>query len=106
MILAGISWLWTNPTSYNFSSSEWGGMVFKLFYAIVFIVVVRWLFKPLMRRIHEHMECDVQGCSRWGRLVHGTSHRACKEHHPHLKEEGHTPTEIEKAAKFGHRYDD
>jgi hypothetical protein len=37
-----------------------------------------------------------------GHPVHGTSFRACKEHHPHLLEEGHTVEEIHVAAQRGH----
>jgi hypothetical protein len=102
MIIAGISYLWTNPDAYNFASSEWGGLVFKIFYAIVLIVFVRWLIKPLTRKINSHMQCEVPECKKWGHIIYGTSHRACREHHPHLSPDGHTPEEMAHAAKYGH----
>lgn len=81
-MLAGISWLWTNPTSYNLWSSEWGGLIFKTFYLFLVVVIAKWLLQPVARRVHAHLECHVDGCTRLGYPVHRTGYRACHEHHP------------------------
>jgi hypothetical protein len=42
-------------------------------------------------RTHKHLECHVEApknCHRWGHLVPGTGHRACRAHHPHATEGG------------------
>lgn len=83
-----VSWLWTNPASYNFSSSEWGGLVFKVLELLVIFVVVRCVVQPWAKRVHAHMECHVDGCERWGHPVHPTGYRACAEHHPVIKSDG------------------
>lgn len=85
-----VSWLWTNPSAYNFASSEWGGLVFHG----VELGALYLLLRPLYRRVHGHLECRVTGCANWGHPVHGTSFRACPEHHPHLSPGGHTVEEI------------
>lgn len=102
MISFVISELWLNPAWYNFTSSEWGGLIFKVVEFVAAVIVIRVLLKPLMKKIHKHMECNTAGCEKWGWPIHNTSFRACHEHHPHLKEEGHSVEEIEHAAKHGH----
>ncbi len=73
-----ISWLWTNGPSYNLWSSEWGGLIFKLWLGFIIYLIVR----PLWRRAHAHLECHVSTCNHWGHPVAGTGYRACHEHHP------------------------
>lgn len=90
-----LSWLWTNPASYNLWSSEWGGSLFKLLYLVLVFVVVRRVVQPWTRRVHAHLECHVDGCERWGYPVHGTGYRACHEHHPAI---AHEPGEAITAA--------
>jgi hypothetical protein len=102
-VIASISWLWTNSSSYNFASSEYGGIAFHALEGLIFLLVVRELLKPLKNKLHRHLECDVAGCENWGRVIAPTSFRACHEHHPHLKPEGHTVAELEDAAKNGHQ---
>jgi hypothetical protein len=105
-----VSWLWTNPAAYNFASSEWGGLVFRIVELVAVFGVGRWLLKPWIdrwvARVHKHLECDAPGCERWGRPVHGTSHRACHEHHPHLDVAGTPPERIALAAQLGHNHPD
>lgn len=68
-----ISWLWTNPASYNLWSSSWGELILKM---------------PLVVWAIRHLNCDVSGCKRLGHPVEGTGHRACRHHHPHMKSQG------------------
>lgn len=93
-----ISWLWVNPVSYNFWSSGWGETLLE----IVKLGILFLLLRPLYKRVAHHLECRAPGCERWGHPIHGTSFRACVEHHPHLSEEGHTPEEMAHAAVHGH----
>jgi hypothetical protein len=97
-MLADINHYWLNPSWYNFMSSEFGGIAVKLVGLLIFGMFVRWLHQ----KVHAHLECHVEGCSAIGHPVHGTSHRACKPHHPHLDEEGHSAKEIAHAARHGH----
>ncbi len=101
--MTSISELWLRPSLYNLFSSEWGGLLFKVLYAFLIFVLYRAFLKPWLLRIHHHLECEVPGCSKWGTPVHGTSHRACHEHHPHLDPAGHSAEEIAEAAAHGHR---
>jgi hypothetical protein len=84
VLLGPVSELWLRPSLYNFFSSEWGGTLFKLLELLLIFVVIRRVVRPWARRVHRHMECQVDGCSRWGHPVPGTGYRAC--HH-----EGHNP---------------
>ena len=87
-MLANINYFWLNPSWYNFMSSEWGGVAVKLVASLIFIVVVRYLWKG---HIRPHFECHVEApenCHEWGHPVPGTGHRACTEHHPHAQERG------------------
>jgi hypothetical protein len=104
LALTAPPWLeheWTHSAAYNFASSEWGGLVFHAVEFAFAVLIIRALFKPLMRRIHHHLECDHPGCEHWGRPVHGTSHRACHEHHPHQPWET-TAEDMRKHAIRGH----
>lgn len=75
-----ISWLWTNPVSYNFWSSAWGEHLFQVFV----LAALYLLFRPLFRRIMKHVECSIDGCTNIGHPVTGTPYRACHllGHHP------------------------
>jgi ABC-type nickel/cobalt efflux system permease component RcnA len=92
---------WNEPSVYNFTSSEFGGVAVKIVAFILIVVVGRWLWK----KVKKHFECHVDSCEAWGYPVHGTSFRACKPHHPHIDEKGHTVEEIQQAAKEGHNAD-
>jgi hypothetical protein len=48
------------------------------------LVTVIGLFS-LIGGLYKHWECHVGGCHWPGHAVHGTSHRACFKHHPHLR---------------------
>jgi hypothetical protein len=48
-----------------------------------------------------HVNCHVDGCKKIGKPVHGTSHRACRSHHPH-RQGIVTAESIAHAAKHGH----
>lgn len=48
-----------------------------------------------------HVNCHVDGCKRLGKRVEGTSHVACKAHHPH-RQGPVTAESIARAAKHGH----
>jgi hypothetical protein len=74
---ADINWLWTNPGAYNFFSSIWGELAFKV---------------PILIWAMRHFNCNVTGCYRPGHKVVGTSHRACRKHHPGLKSKGERTT--------------
>jgi hypothetical protein len=75
-----ISWLWTNPVSYNFWSSAWGEHLFQAF----MVLLLYLLFRPLFNRIKKHLECDITGCTNIGHPIAGTPYRACRTpgHHP------------------------
>ncbi|MGA2469255.1 MAG: hypothetical protein ABSG64_01025 [Solirubrobacteraceae bacterium] len=48
-------------------------------------------------------QCHVTGCHAYGHPVYGTSHRACRTHHPHLdKTTVVTAEDIARAAREGH----
>lgn len=90
---------WNNPSIYNFTSSEFGGIAVKIVAFALIVGVGRWLWK---KHIKKHFECQVSDCESWGHPVHGTSFRACKPHHPHIAVEGHTVEEIRRTAEQGH----
>ena len=75
-----ISWLWRNPNSYNFSSSEWGGAIFRA----IEVGGLYLLLKPLRAKINHHLECSVEGCTNIGHPIPHTPYRACHiaGHHP------------------------
>ena len=96
------SWLheqWTNPAHSNFWSSEMGGVAVHLLELAIVMVFIRWGWG----KIHSHLECHVEGCTRLGHPIHGTSHRACKTHHPHLDPKGYSLIEIHRRARDGHK---
>lgn len=97
-----INYYWLNPSWYNFMSSEYGGILVKVVGFILIVLVLRWVIKPWIARIHHHMECEVPRCNNWGHPVHGTSHKACHIHHPHLDPAGHTAGDIKITAEQGH----
>jgi len=55
----------------------------------------------LIGGVYRHWECHVGGCHRPGHPVHGTSHRACGKHHPHMRPKL-TAEDIAKDAKAAH----
>jgi hypothetical protein len=85
-----ISWLWTNPVSYNFWSSGWGETLLEIFKLGILFLLLRPLYQRISRRVHMHLDCHIDGCERIGHPVHGTGYRACHEHHPAV---AHTPGE-------------
>lgn len=62
-----ISWLWTNPASYNLWSSEWGGVLFKLWIAVLVL---------------KHLNCHEHHCLRLSWRKDQDGHPICKRHHP------------------------
>lgn len=108
--LQHISRLWTDEATYNFASSEWGGLVFHALELLTlwFISRIVWrrVMAPYFQRIHAHLECNVEGCSNWGHPVHGpdgqrTPFIACKKHNPH-HQRPLTAEMITRIAKSGH----
>ena len=87
----GISWLWTNPASYNFWSCAWGEHLFDA----LALLALYLLLRPVFRRVEKHFECHVDDCSKPGHVVHGTGYRACHDHHPAV---AHKPGEAITAA--------
>jgi hypothetical protein len=86
-----VSWLWTNPVSYNFWSSGWGESLLE----IIKLGILFLLLRPAYRRATKHLECHVDGCTHVGHPVHGTGYRACHDHHPAV---AHEPGEAVTAA--------
>lgn len=88
---------WNDPSTYNFTSSEWGGVAVKVVGALLILVFFRWLWQ---RHVRKHYECHVDVCSAIGRPVHGTGYRACHPHDPtvtHEPGEAITPEHIAEA---------
>jgi hypothetical protein len=92
-----ISWLWTNPVSYNFWSSGWGESLLE----VVKFGVLLLLLRPLYRRVHIHLQCDFDGCTNWGHPVHATGYRACHSagHHPAVEHKPGEPITAEHIAR-------
>jgi hypothetical protein len=67
--------------------------------SVVELLTVVGLFS-LIGGLYRHWECHVRGCHWPGHAVHGTSHRACWKHHPHLHA-NLTAEDIAKAAQEG-----
>jgi hypothetical protein len=63
-------------------------------FAMVAVVIKLW---------KKHPECEVETCKRHGYGVEGTSHHACRPHHPH-KQGVITVERIASAARLGHRH--
>lgn len=83
--MSHVSWLWTNPASYNFFSSVFGELALKV---------------PLILIAYKHVNCDVRRCWRLGHPVEGTGHRACRRHHPNMRSSGTiTPDIIQEEVK-------
>lgn len=84
MIFGGIETLWTDPHTYNFFSTSLPEMVWQL---------------PIALFAMRHLNCHVTRCFRIGHKVEGTSHRACRKHHPGIKSRGERTTveQIKKA---------
>lgn len=59
-----------------------------------------------IRRVKQHFECHVDGCSKRGHIVEGTPYRACHDHDErteHEPGEAITPEHIKKAHEAHHR---
>jgi hypothetical protein len=93
-----VSQQWLNADWYAFWSSAWGEGVKD----VLILGVLGYVGKRIHSKLHTHFECEAPGCSEWGHPIEGTSHRACKPHHPHLSPEGHSPEEMAHVAKHGH----